>query len=170
METRLQVALDWIERSSRKSSVGSAWACAENAAEEAGLPRDVVTAIGGNGGDKNYPDLVGLENMIRAALDDSPIIVTRHQTLVDWLAARGITGTVIEHVSDAAQIRGRRVIGILPLSLAAEAASVVSVEMPGLTLDARKRVNGGDFTVAEMDAWGAHLEEFEVRRILRLEA
>lgn len=92
------------------------------------------------------------------------IIVTRHNTLVEWLARHGITGPVIEQATPE-DVRGKDVYGILPMWLAAEANSVTEVSMPGLPLEARKRVNGGDFTVEEMDDWGAHLETFVIRRV-----
>lgn len=92
------------------------------------------------------------------------VIVTRHQPLVDWLARRGITGPVLAQAT-AEDVRGKIVFGILPLHLAAEAMSVTEVSMPGLTLEARKRVASGDFTVDEMDAFGAHLQTFVVSRV-----
>jgi len=93
---------------------------------------------------------------------NNTLIVTRHQPLVEWLARIGITGPVMEQVS-IEQVRGKHVYGILPLWLAAEALSVTEVSMPNLPLDARKRVGGGNYTVEEMDTWGAHLRRFVVR-------
>lgn len=90
------------------------------------------------------------------------LIITRHAPLVEWLGRRGITGPVFEQVTPE-DVRGKHVYGILPLWLAAEAMSVTEVSMPQLPLDARKRVGGGHYTVAEMDAWGAHLRKFVVR-------
>jgi len=90
------------------------------------------------------------------------LIITRHAPLVKWLGRLGITGLVMEQVTPE-DVRGKHVYGILPLWLAAEALSVTEVSMPDLPLDARKRVAGGDYTVEEMDAWGAHLRRFVVR-------
>ena len=59
------------------------------------------------------------------------IVITRHPALVDLLRERGIiTGEepVIEHAT-ADDVRGRHVIGVLPLSLAAEAASITEVPL-----------------------------------------
>lgn len=91
------------------------------------------------------------------------LIVTRHAPLVEWLRRRGITGDVIAHATPN-DVAGKDVYGVLPLWLAAEAASVTEVSMPSLPLEARARVNGGDFTVDEMDKWGARLDRFVVRR------
>ena len=92
------------------------------------------------------------------------LIVTRHAPLVEWLRKRGIEGKVIAQATPA-DVAGKDVYGVLPLWLAAEANSVTEVSMPGLPLEARARVNGGDFSVEEMDAWGAHLQKFVVRKV-----
>ncbi len=91
------------------------------------------------------------------------IIVTRHKTLVDWLVRRGIIGEVVAQATPE-DVRGKDVYGVLPLWLAAEANSITEVSMPGLPLEARAKVNGGDFTVEQMDEWGAHLQRFIVKR------
>jgi putative CRISPR-associated protein (TIGR02620 family) len=93
------------------------------------------------------------------------VIVTRHKPLVEWLARRGITGRVIEHAAPE-DLRGKHAIGVLPLRLAAECALVSEVAMHGLTLEARQRLNGGDFTVEEMDVWGAELVTYAPPRRL----
>ena len=47
------------------------------------------------------------------------IIVSRHSGAVEWLRRQGIVGDVLSHVTDVAQIAGQRVVGALPLHLAA---------------------------------------------------
>lgn len=86
------------------------------------------------------------------------IIVTRHAGAVEWLARHGITGEVIPHVADPALIRGRVVIGALPLHLAAEAECIGSIDLPGLPPEKR----GADLTPEEMDAAGAALHWYVV--------
>ena len=79
-----------------------------------------------------------------------PLVVTRHKGLVDFIRAEGIIGEdaeVAEHATPA-MVRGRNVIGVLPLDLAAEAASVTVIPL-ALTPDLR----------------GRDLSEAEVRRI-----
>ena len=149
--TDLEKALELIGDSRRKASKSSAWACAEQAAEIAGVRVHQEER-------SNYPDLARLEKDVRAALDET-IIVTRHAGLVAWLEARGITGRVISQATPA-DVRGKRVIGVLPLHLAAEAAEVVVVDMPGLRLDQR----GKDLTPEEMDQAGAVLTVYVVTR------
>lgn len=71
------------------------------------------------------------------------VVVTRHPALVDLLRERGIIGEearVIEHASPE-DVRGKHVIGVLPLALAALAESVTEIplkltpEMRGKELD-----------------------------------
>jgi len=91
----------------------------------------------------------------------SVVIVSRHSGAVEWLRQQGITGEVIPHVGDAAQIQGRIVVGALPLHLAAECAEVWAVDMPGL----RPEQRGQDLTPSEMDAAGASITRYVVRRV-----
>ena len=68
------------------------------------------------------------------------IVVTRHPALVALLRERGIISddvTVIAHATPD-QVRGQHVIGVMPLSLAALAASVTEVPL-ALTPDDRGR-------------------------------
>lgn len=59
------------------------------------------------------------------------VVVTRHQGLVEFLVQEGVLTPdilVISHASPEA-IQDKHVLGILPLSLAAEAASVTTADM-----------------------------------------
>jgi hypothetical protein len=59
------------------------------------------------------------------------VVITRHPALVGLLTERGIidgTEPVLTH-ADAGDVRNQHVIGVLPLSLAAEAASVTEVPL-----------------------------------------
>ena len=151
--TDLELALECVEKSRRKASKSAAWAEAEQAARIAGAGVAVHYQEG-----SNFPDLERLEKDVRAALDET-IIVTRHAGLVEWLAERGITGRVISQATPQ-DVRGKRVIGVLPLHLAAEAAEVVVVDMPRL----RPEQRGQDLTPAEMDEAGAALTTYVVTR------
>jgi putative CRISPR-associated protein (TIGR02620 family) len=91
---------------------------------------------------------------------DNPIIITRHQGLIEWLSRKGITGTVIEHISDDKMIFNRVVIGNLPLALASRAKLVITVDLPNLRADQR----GKDLTPEEMDEAGAFFMAFIVTR------
>ena len=86
------------------------------------------------------------------------VIVSRHAGAVEWLESRrGITGKVIAHAAPE-DVRGKVVIGALPLHLAALAERVGSIDMPQLAAADR----GRDLTPEEMDAAGAHLSWYVV--------
>jgi putative CRISPR-associated protein (TIGR02620 family) len=88
------------------------------------------------------------------------VIVSRHQGLVDWLRRKGIVGKVIAHATPD-DVRGKDVIGNLPLHLAAMAKSVTVVDMPALPADWR----GQDLSPDQMDQAGATLSRYVVRKV-----
>lgn len=59
------------------------------------------------------------------------VVVTRHGALVDFLRERQIIGNNAKVIAHAApdDIRGKRVVGVLPLRLACLAAEVVEVDL-----------------------------------------
>jgi len=64
-------------------------------------------------------------------MNNNTVVITRHPALVDLLHERGIINgeePVIEHASPD-QVQGKHVIGVLPLSLAAQAESVTEVPL-----------------------------------------
>ena len=85
------------------------------------------------------------------------VIVSRHAGAVEWLRRQGIEGKVIAHAAPE-DVRGKVVIGALPLHLAALAERVGSIDMPQLAAADR----GRDLTPEEMDAAGAHLSWYVV--------
>lgn len=88
------------------------------------------------------------------------LIVTRHTGAIEWLRRRGITGDVVTHAT-ADQVRGRHVVGVLPIFLAAYAASVTSIDVPNMPDNAR----GRELSADEMDAFGARLSRYVVREM-----
>ena len=86
------------------------------------------------------------------------VIVSRHSGAVEWLRSQGITGDVLTHVGNVAQIAGKRVVGALPLHLAVHAAAVGSIDMPAL----RPEQRGQDLTPAEMEAAGAAIQWYVI--------
>ena len=91
--------------------------------------------------------------------DQKTVIVTRHQGLVEWLSRKGITGDVIPSAT-VDDVRGKRVVGALPLYLAAEAESVVAVEYI-----CPFEFRGKDLSADQLEELGAKLSEFRVERI-----
>ncbi len=88
------------------------------------------------------------------------VIVSRHQGLVEWLRRKGIEGEVIAHATED-DVRGKDVIGNLPLHLASVAKSVTVVDMPALPADWR----GKDITPDQMDQAGATLTRYVVQKV-----
>jgi len=88
------------------------------------------------------------------------IIVTRHPALAEYLRRHGYTEgapEVREHVT-AEEVRGCHVIGVLPLHLAAEAASVTEVPL-ALTPDMR----GRELTLEELERVAGRPRRYVVR-------
>ena len=90
----------------------------------------------------------------------TPLIVTRHAGVVAWLESRGITGEVVAHATGD-DVLGRVIIGVLPLSLAAQADEVWSIDLPRLPFELR----GKERSSAQMDEAGACIEKYRVARI-----
>jgi len=89
------------------------------------------------------------------------VVVTRHSALVEWLKMQGlITGDepVIEHATSQ-DVRGKHVVGVLPLHLAAEAESVTVVD-----LDIPPEKRGKELSVGGVDEYVRDVTTYVVRR------
>lgn len=91
--------------------------------------------------------------------DNNTIIVTRHSGLVDWLAQHGITGKVIAQATPD-DVRGKYVIGVLPLSLASLADKITTVDY-NCPFDLR----GVDLTPQQLDDFGAKMNTYIVSKL-----
>jgi putative CRISPR-associated protein (TIGR02620 family) len=90
----------------------------------------------------------------------STIIVTRHPALVAVLAEDyGHTGPVLAHAT-ADDVRGKAVIGVLPLHLAAEAESVTEV-----TLNLPPELRGKELSVDEVRKHLVGLSTYRVEKV-----
>lgn len=94
-------------------------------------------------------------------MNNQPIlIVTRHQALVEFLREElGIEGEVVPHAT-AEQVRNRRVVGVLPLHLAALTESVTSVD-----LDVPAELRGKELTLEQVKACYKGIETYVVRDV-----
>jgi len=95
------------------------------------------------------------------------IIVTRHQGLIDWLERQGYNvddWQAVRHVSTPDQVRGKHVIGVLPLHLAAEALTISAPEY-----DIRPEDRGRDLTAEELEDRGCRLVRYTVYRTHELQ-
>ena len=97
------------------------------------------------------------EPAAEAPPEPDPLIVSRHAGAVDWLRRRGLVAPVVAHAT-AEDVRGKRVYGVLPLHLAAAAADVYTIDLPGLPAEKR----GQDLSPEEMDRYGAILRPYRV--------
>ena len=97
---------------------------------------------------------------LAAILENKAVIVSRHAGAIEWLAEQGVVGPVVAQATTE-DVRGRIVIGNLPLHLAAIAEVVGNIDLPGLTAEQR----GKDLTPEEMDAAGAAIRWYAVESI-----
>jgi CRISPR-associated protein Csx16 len=90
--------------------------------------------------------------------------VSRHHGAVEWARARGLAvDRWVEHL-DADDVRaGDTVAGTLPVHLAAQACER-GARYLHLAVDLGPDARGRELTAAEIDAAGARLEEYAVRR------
>lgn len=95
-----------------------------------------------------------------------PLVVTRHEELVVLLRERGIISgddiEVIEHAT-ASDVRGRDVIGVLPLHLAALARSVTTVPMR-----IAAELRGRELTIEQVREFARAPETYRVTREIAL--
>lgn len=91
--------------------------------------------------------------------------VSRHQGALAWFERRGIAvDHVVPHLNPAVVGQGDRVIGTLPVSLAA-AVRARGAQYVHLSLLLPAEWRGQELTEAQMDACNATLEMFEVRAL-----
>lgn len=89
------------------------------------------------------------------------VIVSRHPAAIEFIRAndaRFLAAPVITGNATPDDVRGKVVAGNLPLSLASVANEVVSVEFTGAP------PRGAEYTTADMEAAGARLESYVVKR------
>lgn len=90
------------------------------------------------------------------------LVVTRHQGLVDYLIEEKIVTPdvpVLPHAT-AEDLRGKRVVGVLPIHLAAECERVVVIP-----LDLPAELRGGELTADQVRKYASPPVEYSVCRI-----
>ena len=148
------LALQFADGCGSKSAAWNWAGRAISAAAEVGVALE--------GGSRSWPNTEAMREQLQAAQRRGPetVIVSRHAGAVEWLAAHGVTGQVIAQAAPD-DVRGRIVVGNLPLHLAALALRVGSIDLPHLAAADR----GRDLTPAEMDAAGACIRWYEVKAV-----
>ena len=92
-------------------------------------------------------------------MTNSTIIITRHTGLVSWLNQHGITGKVIAQATPD-DVRGKDVVGVLPLNLACLANKITTVDF-----NCPADLRGVDLTAQQLDDLGTKLSTFVVSKI-----
>lgn len=95
--------------------------------------------------------------------ETAPVITFANESILAWLAEKGVSGDHREYVRPD-DILHRHVYGHLPYWLASYADAVSEVTLPKLDRDDRARFNRGELTVQEMDAAGAYIATYRVRK------
>jgi putative CRISPR-associated protein (TIGR02620 family) len=85
------------------------------------------------------------------------VIVSRHAGLVEYLEKKGIVGRVIPHAT-AADVKGKIVVGNLPLHLAALAAKVGSVDM-----NVPAEMRGQELSASQVSQYATGISWYVVR-------
>ncbi len=90
------------------------------------------------------------------------LVITQHKGLVEFLIEKGIVEEGCEVIAHATKedVKDRHVVGVLPLNLAAHAASVTSVAM-NIPLELR----GKDLSLEQMREYAGEVTTYEVRII-----
>lgn len=148
MTTLLEDALHYLREARVARTRHNIWWNANHAASIAGILRDEIPEK------DQMPDLDALTETVAAILSPDTVIVSAHDGAVEWLERQGIACPVFDNVT-ADQIRGKRVIGNLPIPLAAEAAEIVAIN-----IDTR----GEELTADQMEAMGAKLIVYRVEK------
>ena len=89
--------------------------------------------------------------------------VSRHPGAVDWARRRGIVAEALRHLDTECVGPGDRVLGTLPVSVAAEVCAR-GARYFHLSLDVPPEARGRDLSADEMEAFGAELQEYDIRR------
>lgn len=90
------------------------------------------------------------------------VVITRHQGLVDYLIDQGIVKQGVSVISHATSedIKGRDIIGILPLNLAVLARSVTII-----SLDLPQDLRGVDLSKDQVAQYAGQPRKFKIEEI-----
>lgn len=90
------------------------------------------------------------------------LIVTRHKALVKYLEEKGLVdkGTIVVEHASADDVKGKEVIGVLPMGLAALAESVTVVDMD---VPADKR--GKELDLEDIYLYVTGIRKYKIKKI-----
>lgn len=89
--------------------------------------------------------------------------ISRHAGAIEWLTAKGyLVDQHLEHLDDQSLHPGDRVVGTLPVNLAASVCAA-GAQYVHLTLNLPKAWRGRELSADDMVALGARLEVYQVK-------
>lgn len=92
------------------------------------------------------------------------IVVTRHPAVVEWVKRRGVAiEAVVDHADGLCAGPGDKVVGVLPLHLAARLCAA-GAECWHVVMDLPREWRGKELSADEMEAANARLERYMARR------
>jgi CRISPR-associated protein Csx16 len=95
----------------------------------------------------------------------STYFITRHPGAVAWALGQGLSiDHTVEHLAIETIQAGDTVIGTLPVHLAAQVCER-GAQYRHLAVDIPPHARGGEFTAAELEAYGARLATYHITRI-----
>jgi hypothetical protein len=97
-------------------------------------------------------------------VDSENIIATTNPSVLAWLEEKGINGKHMDYMRPV-DLLHKNVYGYVPYWLATFATKVCEVDLPFLSPEDRDRLRRGLLTIQEMDAAGAQLVTYQIRRI-----
>lgn len=92
-------------------------------------------------------------------MHDIDLIVTRHRPLATYLRGLGIKAPIVGHAHPA-DVRGKHICGVVPMSLAAHAKSVTVVP-----LHITREMRGQDLTYEDIKAIADTPQRYVVKRV-----
>jgi CRISPR-associated protein Csx16 len=90
--------------------------------------------------------------------------ITRHTGALEWAKARGIKAQMLSHLDPASIKPGDRVIGTLPVHIAAEICARGAYYLH-LSITIPEHARGRELTADEMGRFGAKIKEYRIQGI-----
>lgn len=92
------------------------------------------------------------------------VVVTRHRGLVEYLREQNIIpegAKILSHVEDISEIKGKHVIGVLPMHLAAHTDKITEVPLVGIPTEKR----GEELSIEDVRLYAKTPRTYEVQEV-----
>jgi len=90
--------------------------------------------------------------------------ITRHKGALEWARGQGLEATALSHLDPAIIQPGDRVIGTLPVHIAADICARGGHYLH-LSMILPEQARGRELSADEMTEFGATIEEYQIRRV-----